>query len=210
MKLSLLPLLLLLALNARVALPQSTNEYAHPTHQLWKSDSPKGFSGGTQELNLSLGAGFGMAVITSPRTHDWALGALEYGLIFTDPVGADHWYGGNWELVAELFGGEQFYPSTAYLVGIAPLLRYDFAASRRCVPFIDFGVGPTATDIRDGDLSTTFEFNVQGGAGAHFFLTDKLALTFQYRFFHLSNAGFKFPNLGANNSTFLAGLSWFF
>ena len=151
-----------------------------------------------------------MTVITSRGTHDWALSTLEYGWIFTDVVGEGHWYRGNWELLAQVFGGAQFYPDTAYVVGAGPLIRYNFAAGHRLVPFIDLGGGVAATDIRNGDLSTTFEFNLQGGLGAHWFVRDNVALTFQYRFIHLSNAGIKFPNLGANTSTFLAGVTWFF
>lgn len=69
--------------------------------------------------------------------------------------------------------------------------------------------GATATDIRQPDLSTTFEFNLQGGGGLHYFLRNDLALTFQWRFIHLFNAGIKFPNTGVNNSTFLPGFPGF-
>jgi len=69
---------------------------------------------------------------------------------------------------------------------------------------------PRLAIIRNGDLGTTFEFNLQAGAGTHFFVQKDLALTFQYRFIHLSNAGMEFPNLGVNTSTFLLGFSWFF
>lgn len=181
-----------------------------PPSTIWASDADTGFRRFATELDLSAGAGFGMAVITSPRTHDWAIASLQYGCVFSGVVAQDHWWRGNWEIVGQLFGGEQFYPSTAYFIGAGPLLRYDFAASRRLVPFIDLGAGATATDIRNGDLSTTFEFNLQGGAGVHIFLRDDLALTLQYRFIHLSNAGMQFPNLGVNNSSFLLGLTWFF
>ena len=90
------------------------------------------------------------------------------------------------------------------------MLRYDFATRSKWVPFVDFGAGATATGIRNGDLSTIFEFNLQAGLGTHFFLRNDLALTFQYRFIHLSNAGIEFPNVGVNTSNFLLGLSWFF
>jgi opacity protein-like surface antigen len=179
-------------------------------NSIWVGEPGEGFNGGTRELGIGLGAGFGMKVITSHRTHDWALGSLEYGWIFTDVVGPDRWYRGNWEILLQLFGGSQFYPDVAYVVGGGPLIRYNFAVGHRLVPFIDFGGGAAATDIRNGDLSTTFEFNLQAGVGTHWFFRDNLALTLQYRFIHLSNAGIKFPNLGANNSTFLAGVTWFF
>lgn len=177
---------------------------------IWAGAPGDGFSCGTKELNVGIAAGFGMRVITSRGTHDWVMGNLEYGCMFTELVGADHWYRGNWEILAQVFGGVQFYPDTAYVVGGGPIIRYNFATGRRLVPFLDLGGGAAATDIRNGDLSTTFEFNLQGGAGAHWFIRDNLALTLQYRFIHLSNAGIKFPNLGVNTSTFFGGVSWFF
>jgi hypothetical protein len=180
----------------------------HPT--IWADTPGNGFARGAQQLTLSAGAGFGMKVITSRETHDWWLSSLEYGWVFTDLVGRDHWYRGNWELLAQLFGGQQFYPDTDYVIGGGPLFRYNFATGHRWTPFIDLGGGVAATSIRDEDLSTTFEFNLQGGAGSHFFIRDNLAFTLQYRFIHLSNAGIKFPNTGLNTSTFLAGITWFF
>jgi lipid A 3-O-deacylase len=177
---------------------------------LWQAGVGEGFTRGTQEVGLSLGAGRGLKVFGSRRTHDVALGAVQYGWMLSGVVGADHWYRGNWELLGEFFGGEQFYPEEAYVVGLAPLLRYNFAAGHRCVPFFDLGAGVTATDIRDGDLSTTFEFNLQAGLGARIFLRDDLALTFQFRFIHFSNASTASPNLGANTGAFLAGVTWLF
>jgi len=176
-----------------------------------------GFSGdenvfrrGAQELGCGLGAGLGMAVFGTEREHDWTIGAVQYGRMLSGPVATDHWYRGNWELMGELFGGQQFHPSAAYYVGIAPLLRYNFAAGRRLVPFADAGAGISATDIRDGDLSTTYEFNLQAGVGLRFFLSDRVAFTAQSRLIHLSNASTHAPNLGVNNVSLLAGITCFF
>lgn len=188
----------------------TNSTFSAPLPELWKSGIGQGFAKGTHELELLAGGGFGMEILGSEHVHDWVLGSLQFGWVFTDVLAEDHWYRGNWELMADLFGGQQFSPDHAYLIGAAPLLRYDFATGSRWIPFFDFGAGATATDIRNGDLSTTFEFNLQAGAGTHFFLRNNLALTFQYRFIHLSNAGIEFPNLGVNNSTFLLGLAWFF
>lgn len=198
----------LLLAGARVALPASDFSMVITNKPIWTAEG--GFVKGTKEFGLSLGAGFGMEVITSSDTHDWALGSVRYGCIFTDLVGSNHWYRGNYELLIELFGGMQFYPDNAYVVGGGPILRYNFATGKRWIPFIDLGGGIAATDIRNGDLSTTFEFNLQGGAGVHLFVRKEVALTFQYRFIHLSNAGLEYPNLGVNNSTFLGGVTWFF
>jgi hypothetical protein len=176
---------------------------------LWRAGVGEGFRSGAHELDAIAGAGWGVRILEN-HAHDWAMGAVDYGWVFTDVVADDHWFRGNWELIGELFGGCQYRPEGAYFIGAGPHLRYDFAAGHRWVPFVDLGAGVTATDIRSGDISTTFEFNLQGGAGAHFFLRDNLALTVQARFIHFSNAGMKFPNLGVNALTGLIGVSWFF
>src|SRR5205085_11908698 len=98
-------------------------------------------------------------------------------------------------------GGGQYRPEEAYFIGGGPHLRYDFAPGHNWVPFVDLGAGVTATDIRSGDISTTFEFNLQAGAGAHYFVAKNLALTAQARFVHFSNAGIRFPNLHVNTIT---------
>jgi len=180
-----------------------------PSESLWRGTAGDGFPKGTHELDVVAGAGMGVRILEN-HAHDWVFGALDFGWIFTDVVGQDHWFRGNWELIGEVFGGEQFHPDAAYFVGGGPHLRYDFAPGHRWVPFLDLGAGATATDIRNGDISTTFEFNLQAGAGAHFFLTDHLAMTLQARFIHFSNAGLEFPNLGVNVLTGLVGVSWFF
>lgn len=176
----------------------------------WKSEVGQGFRQGAMEGSTSAGAGFGMRILFSETAHDWALGVADVGWVFTDPVADDKWYRGNWELLGEVFGGAQFRPDVAYVIGVTPLVRYNFITGTRFVPFVNAGAGATATDIRNGDLSSTFEFNLQAGVGTHWFVRDHLAITAQYRFIHLSNAGTKFPNLGINTSTFLLGASWFF
>ena len=188
---------------------QATNAVAVYPSSPWIEGVGSGFRKGTTELDVGAGAGLGLEVLTSVGEHHWAIGIVDYGWIFSDVVGKDHWYRGNWELLADLFGGYQFSPEGAYFVGLSPHIRYNFATGSRFIPFIDFGAGATATDIREPDLSTTFEFNLQGGGGLHYFLRDDLALTFQWRFIHFSNAGIEYPNTGVNNSTFLLGLSWF-
>jgi opacity protein-like surface antigen len=181
-----------------------------PSSRIWSSETGVGFERGAQEAGLVAGVGLGMKALGGGHFHNWTLGAAQYGYVLSDPVLTNHWYRGNWELLGEAFGSEQFHPDAAYLAGAAPLLRYNFAASRQWVPFIDGGGGLCATDIRNGDLSTTFEFNLQGAAGVRIFLSDSLALTLQYRYMHVSNASTHSPNLGVNVNNALAGLTWLF
>jgi len=188
----------------------SVSRILSPSFSPWKGTIGDGFRRNIFETDASLGAGFGMKVLESSQAHDLALARVNFGWIFTDVVADQHWYRGNWELLAEVFAGAQYRPDIDYVVGIGPVLRYNFATGSRWVPFIDGSTGVSATSIRAGDLSTTFEFNLQAGAGTHYFFRENLAATLQYRFLHLSNANLKTPNRGVNDSVIYIGLSWFY
>jgi hypothetical protein len=167
----------------------------------------EGFRGGVQNIGLTFGAGFGTK--SGDRAHDLVLAMLRYGRMFC-PVGADHWYNGNWGIGAELFGGAQVSPDSAYIMGGAPMVRYNFASEMRWVPFVEAGFGVTTTDIKGRDLSTTVQFKSEAGLGLHYFVRQRTAITLQYHFFHLSNGGIKRPNGGVNINSFALGLSRFF
>jgi hypothetical protein len=95
-------------------------------------------------------------------------------------------------------------------MGGAPMVRYNFAAGSRWVPFVEAGFGVTTTDIKGRDLSTTVQFKSEAGPGVHYFVRQRTAITLQYHFFHLSNGGIKRPNGGVNINSFAIGLSRFF
>jgi lipid A 3-O-deacylase len=168
------------------------------------------FRSGTMQVGFGLGAGIGTKVFGSRHAHDLALLSAHFGRIFTAEVGKGHWYRGNWEWLGELWGGWQLRPNQRQLFGLTSLIRYNFVTGSCWVPFVNLGAGFSYSDIRGRDLSTEFNFNLQLGAGAHYFLRKNTALTLQYRWFHLSNAGIKLPNNGTNTQMFFAGLSWFF
>ena len=169
-----------------------------------------GFRAGTESLSLEAGGDYGLTILGSREGHDLTLVNLGYGHMLDNVMGSGHWYGGNGEGRIELFGGSQFSPNPAWVVGLTPMLRYDLATETRWVPFIDGGAGVTATEIRLPDLSNTFEFNIQGGLGFQWFTRYNLALTFEARYFHLSDAGITHPNFGVNGAAGMIGLTWFF
>jgi hypothetical protein len=125
-------------------------------------------------------------------------------------IGAGHWYGGNFELRVQLFGGWQFSPRGEWVVGLTPHLRYNFATGTRWVPFIDGGAGVSATSIREPDLGGVFEFNLQAGAGVQRFLSDKMAVTLEASYMHISSGDIYTPNLGVNCVIGMVGISFFF
>ena len=177
---------------------------------LWNTTVGRGFRRGATHYGFEIGAGPGVSHFGSQQAHDLAVGKLQAGLMLSRPLWEDHWYGGNLELLGELFGGRQFHPEDAYLFGITPVLRYNFTTGTRLVPFLDAGAGLTVTDIGEPDLSTKFQFNDQAGAGVHWFMDDHSTVTVSCRWVHISNAGIEEPNLGTNSLLFFAGMSWFF
>jgi lipid A 3-O-deacylase len=182
---------------------------AEAEQPIWPRGIGNGFSDDTYHAGISLGGGLGAEIFGGQREHDLLLGQLNTGWIFTDIVASDRWWGGNWELRGEAFGGAQVEPSR-YLAGITPALRYHFATGTRTVPFIQGGAGVSVTDIRQRDLSTTFEFNLMIGAGANYFFTEQSSIGLEYRLFHLSNAGIELPNTGLNTHLIMLGFSrWF-
>ncbi|MFZ5556187.1 MAG: acyloxyacyl hydrolase [Pseudomonadota bacterium] len=194
------------------AAPETGADGAAVGPGIWKNGVGSGFRKGAREAGAAVAAGFGVRAVGGVRKHDLALATGHYGWVLTGVLAPDRWYRGNLELIGEVFAGGQFHPDEAYFVGVTPMLRYNFATGSRWVPFVEAGAGMSVTNI-DGDgpdLSGNFQFNLQGGAGTHYFLGDDFAVTLGYRWLHFSNAGINSPNKGTNTQMFRIGVAWFF
>lgn len=155
------------------------------------------------------GAGPGSHVLGSKEYHGLAVANINAAWIL--PEFARHSiFAGNLEFRGELFAGSQFTPETRYLTGLTIMARYSFATGGRWVPFVDIGAGPSATDINSPDLGGIFEFNVQIGGGVYYFVRSNTAVSVEYRWFHLSDAGITTSNDGVNTQMVQAGVTWFF
>jgi lipid A 3-O-deacylase len=177
---------------------------------IWEGAIGEGFLPDARSITFSAGASSGIPTFGSHQGHDLALMSFTYGHMLGHTSGVGHWYRGNWEFRCELFTGAQFSPSTEWLVGLTPHLRYNFATGTSLIPFADLGIGVTATSIGPPDLSGTFEFNLQPAIGAQWFLMNNLALSLETRYLHMSCAGINKPNLGLNGVTGMLGVSIFF
>lgn len=177
---------------------------------IWKDEVGGGFRSSVQTITLGQEDAIGLKILGTTQSHDLALVSLSYGHMLGRTVWQDHWYRGNWEIRGELFGGSQFHPGGDWLVGLAPHLRYNFDTGTRWIPFVDAGLGVSATEIRRPDLSGTFEFNLQGGLGMQWFMRDNFALSLEAGYMHLSDAGISKPNNGVNGVKIMAGVNWFF
>ena len=181
-----------------------------PKSAIWQDGAGQGFRSTTHTFSVEAGVGVGMEAFGSTQAHDLALISLSYGHMWGPVLGKDHWYRGNFEYRLELFGGAQYSPSSEWLVGLTPHLRYNFATGTRWIPFFDAGAGVTATSIDHPDLGGTFEFNLQACMGTHWFVRDNLALTGEIKYMHMSCAGINKPNRGLNDVVFMIGVTWFF
>ena len=171
------------------------------------------FAKGSEEWALALGQGIG---------HDlWGSSGEDaaevrftglvprYGLGLSDPVAEDAWYRGNLELLLEgalLVATE---PKGGFLGGASALLRYNFLAWRRVVPFVELGAGVAWLELDLESQSDGLSFTPQGGLGFHWWLSPRAALTASWRLHHVSNAGIGDDNVGINESLFLVGFSYF-
>jgi lipid A 3-O-deacylase len=174
------------------------------------AETPRRFRRHTRQFGSGLAVGFGTYDFGGKERHDLALASVRFGQALGGPVDGDPWREGHLELIGELWGGTQRNGRRHALFGLTPLLRYNFAARGRFVPFGDAGVGVAYSTIAGRDLSNGFQFNLQAGVGTHYFLREDLALTLQYRWFHLSNAGLNRPNTGLNSLVVFAGISRFY
>jgi len=168
-----------------------------------------GFSKGIVETGVAAGGALGLKIFGTKATHDLILGSIDIGRIMSDTKCPGAWYQGNWELLAEIFGGYQLNHGGAYVVGLTPLVRYNFVDHSRWVPFVEAGGGVSLTDICRPDLSSRFEFNIQAGTGIEYFFCKNIAATLQAKYLHISNAGIESPDHGVNAAVILAGLTWF-
>ncbi|GEM_PF-287910 len=204
----------LLMITGFLARPASSHgqesEPAFPQESVWASGIGNGFRRGLFQVGGMAGAGFGVRAFGGTLDHDLTLGSIDIGWVITDVMASDRWYRGTLEFLIGLFGGWQFKPDTRYLACLTPCLRYSWVTDSRWVPFIEGGAGISSTNIDGPDLTGHFQFNVQGGAGTRYFLTGRTALTFQYRWLHVSNLGLREPNNGINTQMFYIGVCSFF
>lgn len=185
------------------------SELSESKFSIWEDGVGQGFRSTTRTFSAEAGVGVGMAAFGSTQAHDLALISLSYGHMWGPVLGKDRWYRGNIEYRVELFGGAQYSPSSEWLVGLTPHLRYNFATGTRWIPFLDGGAGVTGTGIQHPDLGGTFEFNLQIGGGMHWFVRDNLALTGEVKYMHMSCAGIDKPNRGLNDVIGWIGLTLF-
>lgn len=165
-------------------------------------------------IELGGTAGFAQATTTigngSSANRSAVFVMPRVGLVLTDPLGTS-WWQGNIEFLVEPVFARFTKPFAAEAAGGTFVLKYNFLAFGRWMPFWDAGAGMIWTNLapRIPEQSTQFEFTLQTGPGVHYFVTDKLTWTMGVRLHHISNGGLGDRNTGINGVLPYVGLSFF-
>ena len=186
------------------AAPPATEETAQSPERL--------FGFGKQEIGIAVGYAFPIPV--GARTND--IEDLQYvavlprwGIGLSDPMGGDAWYRGNFELLVEGTLLVEVEPRSGVAGGGVLMFRYNFLPGGNFIPFVEAGGGFLGLSFDVDGQDNGFNFSVQGGLGCHYFVSERTALTGEWRWIHISNADTREPNDGLDSSLFLVGMSLF-
>lgn len=118
---------------------------------------------------------------------------------------------GSFQLAPEIFGAGVFHGSGQFFGGATLWFRYLFVQPGwRLVPFIECGGGGTYLDLPHHYDGKDFNFNLDLGAGARYFVTARCSVNAEYRFQHISNADLWNRNIGVNAGGPSAGVTFYF
>jgi hypothetical protein len=161
---------------------------------------------GLQELAVNTGYGFSergnVQVVPLYVRAAWL-----FPDVIDEPLAANH-LNLKWFLEPWIAGVTNH--QNAIEVGITPIgLKLEYDAGQQIVPFVIAGTGVMYTGLQGLQLGGPFEFASFGGAGIELFLTDTLAMSFQWRWRHISNAGIEDPNRGLDTQFVMIGLDSF-
>jgi len=100
---------------------------------------------------------------------------------------------------------------TTYGIGFAPLgLQANFRPRKKVQPFVGLNGGFLYFNKQvPGSLGTHFQFTASVGGGVDIRLKNKRAITFGYKYFHISNWNRGAINPGIDNNVFYAGYTFF-
>lgn len=102
-------------------------------------------------------------------------------------------------------------PESDLEAGVSFLLKIGFVPEdHRFQPYFLLGPGLIYMTLQTREQDTQFNFIECGALGAHYFIDNHWALTAEYRYRHLSNAGLRTPNKGIDTTFILAGLTYRF
>ncbi len=162
---------------------------------------------GANEWGVETGGGTSIPGGVSDR-HYWML-AGRWSRILTGELGGGL-LRGNLQYGVDLIPALVMSQSkTVYAGGFTPLLlRYNFTAHRRVVPYLEVGGGMLGSVEPIPEGTSRFNFTPQGGVGLMVMQPRARAIQMGLRYLHISNAGRARRNPGINSLYFFTGISW--
>jgi len=163
-----------------------------------------------EEKRWELRTGYGYQYTNNSRPNNFQVTPLYPSLAIplTEPRGSS-WYRGRFGWNPELFLAFFSHPYVRPIFGVTPLqFSYSFESPKgRFSPYLFAGAGVLWANVNRRETRSDTNFNLQGGAGARYRMTERTALILEYRHIHISNAGLHEDNAGLNTHTFLVGVS---
>ena len=101
-------------------------------------------------------------------------------------------------------------PDNNIEVGVNFLFKYVLPFGEDFKTYIKGGLGVLYMSQHTREQSTQYNFLPQAGMGVSYRISEKAAINFEYRYRHLSNAGFESPNKGIDANMFLTGIQFLF
>ncbi len=94
--------------------------------------------------------------------------------------------------------------------GISFGLKYRYPLTQNSSGYVLFSIGPHYITVKSTDQANGFIFFNTVGTGFSFSLSEKTALSLEYRFRHISNADTQEPNVGIESHIGAIGYSVFY
>ena len=135
---------------------------------------------------------------------------IRAGFFLSDDVGKGSWYQGRHEVLLELPYHLAIDQGGRSMVGGYMLGHWRFTSFDDIVPYVLAGGGLLYVDLGLPTMGSKLCFSYQGGTGLQYFIDKKTALSLEYRYHHISNAGTAEPNEPLNSSKILMGISVYY
>ena len=168
-------------------------------------------SAASREYTFLAGYGITHQGFGETRTRVQTVNAIgRFGYFLSDEIGKG-WYRGRHELLMELPLHLVVDPETRVITGGYLLGSWKFTGlkEKRLYPYVFAGGGVLFVDLGLPTMGSRLDFCYQGGTGIQYLIRNDLAITAEYRYHHISNAGTAEPNEPLNSTKILFGISLF-
>jgi lipid A 3-O-deacylase len=176
-----------------------------------RAEQLSAFAAASSEYSFLLGYGITHRGFGKTRTQVQTVDFVgRYGYFLSDEC-LTGWYRGQFEHVVELPLHLAVDPITRIMTGGNLLAKWNFTGvkDRRLLPYIFAGGGVLFVDLGLPTMGSRLDFSYGAGTGLQYLIRKGLAVSAEYRYHHISNAGTAEPNEPLNSSKILFGISVF-